>query len=112
MDRVHNLVSRDSQLLREALYRIDHKVYRSCSVGLSARHMYKQIRQLEVDLQAEITSLKLKEAAAQSHRAYEIARQFVRLTLTFAVLFNGALVLFSAFAIIRPRPVFPLALFR
>lgn len=31
---------------------------------------------------------------------------------SFAVLFHGALVLFSAFAIIRPRPVFLLALFR
>ena len=69
-------------------------------------------RQLEVDLQAEITSLNLEEAAAQSHRAHEIASQSVRLTLTFAVLFNGALVLFPAFAIIRPRPVSPLALFR
>ena len=112
MDQVRNLVSRDSQLLRDVRYRIENKVYFSCSVGFSARHMYKQIWHVEAELQAEIKGLNLQEAAAQSHRARDLASQFVRLTLTFAVLFNGAMVLRAAFAVIRPRPLFPLVHFR
>lgn len=110
MTRVQGLVVSELQFSQEVLELIDQPTL--CSGFFRLRHMYKQIRQLEVDLQAQITSLKLKEAAAQSHRARDIAAQFVRLTLTIAMLFNGAMALRSAFAVIRPRPVFPPALFR
>ena len=110
MTRVQGLVVSELQFSQEVLDLIDQPT--RCSGPFRLRHMYKQIWHVEAELQAEIKGLKLKEAAAQSHRARDIASQFVRLTLTFAVLFNGAVVLLSALSVIRPRPLFPLALFR
>lgn len=110
MTRVQGLVARELQFSREGLELIDQPTL--CSGFFRLRHTYKQIRQLEVDLQAEITSLNLKEVTVQSHRARDIASQVVRLTLTIAMLINGAMALLSAFAVIRPRPLFPLGPFR
>lgn len=100
------------QPLQEALKQIDEKVRGVPICTSRADHASKQIKQRDFELLAQLSALKLKEAAAQSHRARDIAAQFVRLTLTFAVLFNGAVVLLSALSVIRPRPVFPPALFR
>ncbi|MDP3509957.1 MAG: hypothetical protein Q8T09_18440 [Candidatus Melainabacteria bacterium] len=100
------------QPLQEKLEQIDEKVRGVPICTFCADHAHKQIKQRDFELLAQFTALKLKETAAQSHQARDIAAQFVRLTLTIAVLFNGAVALSLAVAAIRPRPLFPLALFR
>lgn len=99
---VRTLVDQELRLLNET----------SVVCGFRARWLYKQTKRFDSGLQDGIRQLRLDERVAKSHRARDIASEFVRLTLTFAVLFNGTMALRSVSAVIRPRPLFPLALFR
>ncbi len=99
---VRTLVDQELRLLNET----------SVVCGFRARWLYKQTKRFDSGLQDGIRQLRLDERVAKSHRARDIASQFVRLTLTFAVLFNGTMALRSVVAVIRPRPLFPLGPFR